>query len=96
MTIPAAPMRASCSQPIISCSALVWWNRSDRPNASASSRQSLLDIGKRRAPVNVRLALAEQLQIGSVQDENDSAPSQFILPPGFSRLRGPCWLLLRP
>src|SRR5277367_2056664 len=44
-----------------------------KPELLADAAAVRLDVGQRLAAVDLRLALAEQIEIGSVQDNNDRA-----------------------
>ena len=73
MTMPAARPRASWIQSMISYSRLLWWNSMSSPSSRAERAAVRLDVGQRLAPVDFRLALAEQVEVGPVQDDDDAA-----------------------
>ncbi len=68
--MPSAQPRASWMASISAPSWLDWRMRSSAPRLRRGALERRVDLGQRRAAVDPRLARAEQVQVGAVEDED--------------------------
>ena len=70
MMMPSAPLMPPWIQSMICASLFDWWNEIVEPALLGARAAHLLDLLERGRAVDVRLARAEQVEVGAVQDQD--------------------------